>query len=510
MKDFITLIILDGLGMGPEYYGNAVNIAKTDNLDLLMKNYSNTLVEASGEAVGLPIGQMGNSEVGHLNIGAGRVIYQDLLRISNDIKSGEFAQKREFQDVIDYVNENDKALHVYGLLSNGGVHSHIDHLFGLMDLCKENNVKKLYIHAFTDGRDVSPKSGMRFVKELENKMKDINLGEISSISGRYYAMDRDKRWDRLEKAYRALTDGIGEKFDSAEAAVQNSYDNDITDEFILPCLIKDKEGNINTVNEGDGIIFFNYRPDRAREITRAFVDDEFEYFEREKLNVKYVCMTEYDESIEHVDVVYKKAHYKNTLGEYVSNLGMKQLRVAETEKYAHVTFFFNGGVEEANPKEDRVLVPSPKVATYDMQPEMSAIKVKDEVIKNIENNDYDFIIVNFANPDMVGHTGDISATVDALELVDRCLGEVLNKIIKAGGKAIVTADHGNCERMIDTSNDMPFTAHTTNKVPFIVIDGSNRYKLKEDGALCDIAPTMLDLMNIDKPEEMTGVSLIER
>lgn len=510
MKQTMTLIILDGLGIGEDYYGNAVSLANMNNFDLLMKNHSNTLLEASGEAVGLPEGQIGNSEVGHLNIGAGRVVYQDLKKISNEIKSGEFFNKKEFDDVINYVNKENKSLHIFGLLSDGGVHSHISHLFALLDLCREKNVERVYIHAFTDGRDVSPKSGIKYVSALEDKLEELGIGQIATIGGRYYAMDRDNRWDRLEKAYRTMTEGTGERFVSAEYALQSSYADDITDEFIEPCVIEDDLGEIHTVGEGDGVIFMNYRPDRAREITRAFVDDDFSHFTREKLNVKFVCMTVYDATIKNVEVVYRKEKLINTLGEYLGNLGLNQLRVAETEKYAHVTFFFNGGVEASNKGEDRILIPSPKVATYDLKPEMSAIKVKDEVLKNLESGKYDFIIVNFANPDMVGHTGDISATVDALELVDRCLGEILNKIIKFNGKAIVTADHGNCERMIDPSDDTPFTAHTTNKVPFIVLDGDNRYKLETDGALCDIAPTMLDLMGIEKPVEMTGKSLIIR
>lgn len=510
MKKFTTLIILDGWGVGKDYYGNAVTRAKTCNYDLLLKRYPNTTIEASGLAVGLPEGQMGNSEVGHTNIGAGRVIYQELTRITKEIKDGEFFKNNVLVKMIEYVNKNNKTLHLFGLLSDGGVHSHIKHLYAMLDLCKEKKVKDVQIHCFMDGRDVSPTSGVDFIRNLQEKIDEVGVGNISTICGRYYAMDRDKRWERVEECYDALTKGVGVVRKNPIEAVKESYNKKITDEFIKPIIIEQEDSRLGIVKEDDAILFYNFRPDRARQITRAFVDEDFQGFKRNKLNVKYVCMTEYDSTIENVEIVYKPQTIKNTLGEYASNLGLKQLRIAETEKYAHVTFFFNGGVESPYPNEDRKLIPSPHVATYDLKPEMSAIEVKDEVIKQIEREKYDLIILNFANPDMVGHTGNLNAAVEAVETVDKCLGEIINTIIKKGGNAIVTADHGNCEVMIDEETNMPVTKHTTNKVPFIIVNYNKRIKLRDNGKLSDIAPTILDLMNIKKPAEMTGKTMISQ
>ncbi len=508
MKKLTALIILDGFGIGEDYFGNAVSIAKTPNFDIMMKKYSNTLLSASGEDVGLPDGQMGNSEVGHANIGAGRTIYQELTRINKEIREDKFYQNKKFNDVIDYVTNNDKTLHLFGLLSCGGVHSHFEHLYALLKLCKEKNVKDVKIHCFMDGRDVAPKSGEKYIECLQKKINELKIGSIASIMGRYYAMDRDKRWERVEEAYNALTKGIGNKETCPVKVIQDSYENNITDEFIKPTLIGEKIEDFGIVKPEDGIIFYNFRPDRAREITRAFVDKDFNEFEREFLDVRFVTMTQYDETIENLEVAYMPEKINNTFGEYVSNCGLKQLRIAETEKYAHVTFFFNGGKEEPYEGEDRILIPSPKVDTYDMVPEMSAKKVKNEAIEMIESGKYDLIVLNFANPDMVGHTGDFGATVEAVEFIDKCLGEIVNVIIKSGGRAFVTSDHGNCERMIEEDTGYPVTSHTNNKVPFIIIDKCRKYDLKEDGTLADIAPTLLEVMDLKKPNDMTGQSLI--
>lgn len=510
MRRLTALIILDGWGIGEDYYGNALSVAKTSNFDILLRRYSNTVLSASGENVGLPDGQMGNSEVGHTNIGAGRIVYQELTRISKKIREKEFFKNEAINNAINYANENNKTLHLFGLLSDGGVHSHIEHLYAILQLCKEKNVKDVQIHCFMDGRDVSPTSGVKYINKLQSKIEEIGVGKIASIIGRYYAMDRDKRWERVEEAYDALTKGLGIVRQNPEEAVEESYNKNITDEFIKPILIEQENAKLGLVKDGDAIIFYNFRPDRAREITRAFVDEEFDGFDREKLNVKFVCMTQYDKTIENVEVAYLTEGINNTFGEYISKKGLKQLRIAETEKYAHVTFFFNGGIEVPYENEDRILIPSPKVATYDMKPEMSAIEVKNEIVKQIEKNKYDVMVINFANPDMVGHTGDFSATVQAIETVDKCLGEVVNMIIKAGGIAVITADHGNCERMVDEVSSMPITAHTTNEVPFIIVDNNKRYNLREDGILADIAPTLLDVMKLEKPKEMTANSLIVR
>lgn len=506
-KNLVAIVILDGWGLGKKYEGNAILNSKTPNYKLLMGNYPSTTLEASGLSVGLPMGQMGNSEVGHLNIGAGRIVYQELTRITKSIENNEFFIKGEFLKAIENCKNNGSKLHLLGLLSDGGVHSHNNHLYALLKLARNQGLKDVYVHCFLDGRDVPPQSGKKYLEELENKLLEIGVGKIATVSGRYYAMDRDKRWDRIKLAYDALTLGAGNTAGSALESINKSYADNITDEFVIPSVIMSKGKPIATVEDKDSIIFFNFRPDRARELTRAFVDVDFEGFERlKKVDTYYVCMTQYDKTIDNVEIAYKPQLYTNTLGEYISSLGMKQLRIAETEKYAHVTFFFNGGVEKPNEGEDRVLIPSPKVATYDLKPEMSAIEVKDEVIKRIKSNEYDFIVLNFANPDMVGHTGDVDATVKAVETVDYCLGEIVREIKNINGKVLITADHGNAEEMIEEETGSKLTAHTTNKVPCIII-GEGDIKLRE-GILADIAPTLLEMMGVDIPREMTGTSLI--
>ncbi|KPU26472.1 phosphoglyceromutase [Caloranaerobacter sp. TR13] len=503
----VALIILDGWGIGKDYEGNAILKAKTPNYKMLLENYPSTKLEASGLSVGLPEGQMGNSEVGHLNIGAGRIIYQEFTRISKAIENGEFFEKQEFIKAIENAKKNNSSLHLMGLLSDGGVHSHNTHLYALLDLAQKYGLKDVYIHCFLDGRDVPPKSAKKFIEELENKISELGVGKIATISGRYYAMDRDKRWDRTKKAYDAMVLGKGRVAATSIEALNKSYDEDITDEFVIPTVIVKDGSPIKVIEDNDSIIFFNFRPDRARQITRAFVDDNFEGFARDKkVSVYFVCMTQYDKTINNVEIAYKPQVYVNTLGEYLSKKGLKQLRIAETEKYAHVTFFFNGGVEKPNEGEERVLIPSPKVATYDLKPEMSAVQVKEEVMKRINENKYDFIVLNFANPDMVGHTGKFEAAVKAIETIDECLGDVVKLIVEKGGKALITADHGNAEEMIDENTGKSITAHTTNKVPCIVI-GEGNVKLRE-GILADIAPTILDMFGIEKPNEMTGQSLI--
>ncbi|NMA87097.1 MAG: 2,3-bisphosphoglycerate-independent phosphoglycerate mutase [Tissierellia bacterium] len=508
MKKPVMLIILDGWGIGKEYNGNAIYLANTPNFDKFMMEYPNTKLEASGLAVGLPEGQMGNSEVGHLNIGAGRIIYQELTNISKNIEEGDFFKKEEFLEAIDNAKQNNSKLHIMGLVSAGGVHSHNTHLYALLELCKRENFEDVYIHAFLDGRDVPPTAGKEDLIELEEKTKEIGVGKIATVSGRYYAMDRDKRWERTELAYDALLLGRGKEDISAVEAVEKSYNENITDEFIIPTVIKDNGEPISTIDNGDSIIFFNFRPDRARQITRAIVDENFEGFERKKnVDTFFVTMTEYDKTIENVHIAFKANKPENTLGEYVANLGKNQLRIAETEKYAHVTFFFNGGREEPYENEDRALIGSPKVATYDLKPEMSAIEVKDEVLNRLNMDKYDLIILNFANSDMVGHTGVVDAAIKAVETVDSCLGEIIELLEKKGGKAIITADHGNAEMLIDEKDNSPITAHTTNKVPLIMI-GEGNVELRE-GILADLAPTLLEMMNLEKPEEMEGESLIK-
>jgi 2,3-bisphosphoglycerate-independent phosphoglycerate mutase len=458
--------------------------------------------------VGLPRGQMGNSEVGHLNIGAGRIIYQELTRITKEIEDGDFYTNKALNLAIEKALENNSSLHLLGLLSDGGVHSHIDHLKALLKLAKDKGLKNVYVHPFMDGRDTPPSSGKDFIINLEDYLKEIGNGKIATITGRYYAMDRDNRWERVQLAYEAMVLSKGEQSNSAVEAMEKSYHDNKTDEFVLPTVIVEDGKPVANIKNGDSIIFFNFRPDRAREITRAINDKVFTGFERESLELTYVCMTQYDKTLENVIVAYKPQSYSNTLGEYVSGLGKKQLRIAETEKYAHVTFFFNGGVEAANPGEDRALVESPKVATYDLKPEMSAFEVTEEVIRRLDSNEYDMIILNFANPDMVGHTGVFEAAKAAIEAVDTCLGKVVEKVLEKEGTVFITADHGNAEQMIDYSTGEPMTAHTIDPVPFLYIS-KNASDLRDGGVLADIAPTMLKVMEIEIPEEMTGKSLIK-
>ena len=506
-KRLHMLVILDGWGLTDKTEGNAIAHAKKPNFDSFWSKYPHTELSASGLDVGLPEGQMGNSEVGHLNIGAGRIIYQDFTRINKEIKEGSFFSNEAFLNAIKNAKAHNSDMHLYGLLSDGGVHSHIEHLFALLKLCKEHDLKNVYVHCFLDGRDVPPQSSINYIESLEDYMKKLGLGKIATVSGRYYAMDRDKRWERTKLAYDALVNGEGEIASSAIEAVKTSYSQGKTDEFVLPTVIIENEKPVAKIKENDSIIFFNFRPDRARQITRAIVDKDFSGFERNYFKVYYTCMTQYDKTIEDVDIAYGPEKYKNTFGEYVSGLGYKQLRIAETEKYAHVTYYFNGGIEAPNPGEDRTLIQSPKVATYDLQPEMSANIVTGKVIDAIESEKYDFIILNFANPDMVGHTGVFDAAVNAIETVDNCLGMVVNKVLEKGGSVFVTADHGNAEKLIDYETHEPYTAHTTNHVPFIAI-GEGNLKFVGGGRLCDIMPTILDIINIDKPGEMTGKSLI--
>jgi len=504
-----ALIIMDGFGVNERHEGNAIHTANTPNIDKYMENYPHSIVHASGMDVGLPEGQMGNSEVGHTNIGAGRIVYQELTRITKSIDDGDFFENQALMNAIENCKKNNSSLHLIGLLSDGGVHSHIKHLFGLLQLAKKNDIKDVYVHAFLDGRDVPPSSGASFVKQLIEKMRELEIGKISSVMGRYYAMDRDNRWERVEKAYNAMVLGEGNKDTSAVSAVEKSYNEDITDEFVVPTVITDNDGNpVGTISENDSVVFFNFRPDRAREITRTIVDEEFTGFKRKFFNTYYVCMTQYDAAMPNVDVAFKPEKLEDTFGEYISKKGLRQLRIAETEKYAHVTFFFNGGVENVYDGEDRALINSPKVATYDLQPEMSAPEVTEEVVKRIKSGEYDVIILNFANCDMVGHTGVFDAAVKAVETVDTCLGKTIDAILEMGGIALVTADHGNADQMVDYDTKEAFTAHTTNVVPLVLI-GEEDVKLK-NGRLADLAPTMLDLMGLEKPEKMSGVSLLER
>lgn len=511
-KKTTVLMIMDGFGLSKNKEHNAVAEANTPVIDNLMKTCPFVEGQASGLAVGLPEGQMGNSEVGHLNMGAGRIVYQELTRITKSIQDGDFFENPELLYAIDNVRVNDSALHLYGLLSDGGVHSHITHLFGLLELAKKQGVKKVYVHCFLDGRDTPPESGKHFVEELQEQMKKIGIGEIATISGRYYAMDRDNRWDRVEKAYRALTVSEGENGgEDPAAAVQASYDKGVTDEFMLPAVMYKEGEPVASIKENDSIIFFNFRPDRAREITRAFCDPAFKGFDRgERMKLVYVCFTDYDDTIPNKYVAFKKEDIRNTFGQFLAAHDMTQARIAETEKYAHVTFFFNGGVEEPNNGEDRILVPSPKVATYDLQPEMSANTVCDKLVEAIDSHKYDVIIVNFANPDMVGHTGIEEAAIKAIETVDACVGRAVDAVKRNNGVMFICADHGNAETMYDETTGAAFTAHTTNPVPFILVNADPSYKLDEGGKLCDIVPTLIDLMGMEKPEEMTGRSLLIR
>ena len=498
-----VLMILDGFGLNDKTEGNAVAQANTPVIDKLMKDYPFVKGYASGLAVGLPEGQMGNSEVGHMNMGAGRIVYQELTRITKEIGDGDFFKNEALLDGMQNAKKNGSALHLFGLLSDGGVHSHNTHLYGLLEMAKREGVEKVYVHCFLDGRDTAPTSAKGYVEELQAKMKEIGVGEIASLEGRYYAMDRDNRWDRVEKAYRAVAEGQGEKAEDALAALDASYAKDVTDEFVVPTVIEKDGKPVATVNDGDSIIFYNFRPDRAREMTRAFCADEFDGFDRgARKNVKFICFTEYDETIPNKEIAFKKVHLTNTFGEYLAKNGKTQARIAETEKYAHVTFFFNGGVEEPNQGEDRILVKSPKVATYDLQPEMSAPEVCDKLCAAIRSDKYDVIIVNFANPDMVGHTGIMEAAIKAVETVDTCVGKAVEALKEVGGQAFLCADHGNAEQLIDYETGAPFTAHTTNPVPFILINADPAYTLKEEGRLADIIPTMIDMMGMEKPAEM--------
>ena len=504
-KKLTMLMILDGYGYNPETDGNAVYAAKTPVMDKLLESCPHTLINASGLNVGLPDGQMGNSEVGHTNIGAGRIVYQELTRITKSIEDGDFFENDALLKAVENCKKNDSAFHLIGLLSDGGVHSHIKHLFAALELAKKNNLTEVYVHGFMDGRDVSPTSGIDFVKALEEKMAELGVGKIGVLSGRYYAMDRDNRWDRVEKAYSALVYGEGVRDGSAQEVMQKSYDAGVTDEFIVPSVITDGAN----IKSNDSVVCFNFRPDRAREITRTFVDPDFEGFERKNgfFPVYYVCMTQYDAKMPNVDVAFRPEKLTNTFGAYVAEKGLNQLRIAETEKYAHVTFFFNGGVEAPYENEDRALIPSPKVATYDLQPEMSAYEVTDEVIKRIESGKYDVIILNFANCDMVGHTGVFDCAVKAVEAVDECMGKVIDAVRARDGIVCITADHGNADQMVDPDTKEVFTAHTTNQVPFIV--AGKDCALREGGRLADIAPTLLDIMGLEKPQEMSGESLIK-
>ena len=509
-KKPVMLMILDGFGCAPSADGNAVCEAKKPNFDKLFNAYPHTELYASGLEVGLPKGQMGNSEVGHLNIGAGRVVYQELTRITKAIQDGDFFDNEALNLAINKAKENNSALHLMGLLSDGGVHSHIDHLKGLLKLAKLKGLTKVYIHAFMDGRDVPPSSGKEYITEIEDYMREIGVGKIATISGRYYALDRDNRWERVQLAYDAMVKAKGEIANSAIECMDNSYNDNKNDEFVLPCTILEDGHPVASIKDKDSVIFFNFRPDRAREITRAIVDKKFEGFGRENLSLNFVCMTQYDKTIEGVEVAYKAQSYTNTLGEYISKNGLKQLRIAETEKYAHVTFFFNGGVEVPNEGEDRALIASPKVATYDLQPEMSAYEVTDELMKRLDEDKYDMIILNYANPDMVGHTGVEEAAIKAVETVDNCLGKVVDKVLGKNGIVFITADHGNAEAMIDLSNGKPMTSHTTNPVPFVWISKDAEGKgLENGGKLADIAPTMLNVIGLEVPSEMTGKSLIK-
>jgi len=511
LKRPVVLMILDGYGYNAESEGNAVQHAKKPNLDYLSAHYPSSLIRTSGMDVGLPSGQMGNSEVGHTNIGAGRIVYQELTRITKEIEDGPFFEKAEFLDAIENCKKNHSRLHLYGLLSDGGVHSHNTHLYALLELAKKKGLAEVFVHCFFDGRDVPPDSALGFTGELEEKIKEIGVGEIASIMGRYYAMDRDNRWERVKKAYDAMVLGKGVLAKDACEAVKQSYADGVTDEFVLPTVITRNGKPTATIQANDSVIFFNFRPDRAREITRAFMDPDFTGFERPKgfFPLFYVCMTQYDitfAKFKGLHFAYLPENLNNTFGEVISRHGLTQLRIAETEKYAHVTFFFNGGTEKEYPGEDRALIPSPKVATYDLKPAMSAVEVAQEAIKRIQSKKYDVIILNFANCDMVGHTGVFDAAVKAMETVDECVGKVTKAIFEQGGIVLITADHGNAEQMTDPVTKGPFTAHTLLPVP-LILAGAGDIRLK-DGILADLAPTMLDLMGIEKPKEMTGESLI--
>ncbi len=509
-KNLMALIIMDGFAKAPDTDGNAICKASTPNLDRLFAKYPNTLIQASGMDVGLPEGQMGNSEVGHTNIGAGRIVYQELTRITKSITDGDFFQNQALCGAVDNAFENGKALHLFGLLSDGGVHSHNEHLYALLRLAKEKALTKVFVHCFLDGRDVAPTSGADFVKELQDKCDEIGVGKIATVMGRYYAMDRDNRWDRVGKAYAAMVYGEGVKAECPVAAIKESYETvdadgkNLTDEFVLPTVCAENA----TIKANDSVVFFNFRPDRAREITRTFVDEAFDGFERRNgfFPLYYVCMTQYDATMPNVHVAFKPQTLENTFGEYLAKMGKTQLRIAETQKYAHVTFFFNGGEEKTFKGEDRILIQSPDVPTFDLQPEMSAYPVRDAVCEKIRSGEYDAVILNFANCDMVGHTGVWDAAVKAVEAVDECVGDVVKATLDMGGVCFITADHGNADRMVGDDGN-PFTPHTTNPVPFCVV--GYPCELKEGGRLADICPTMLKCMGLAQPKEMTGECLIK-
>jgi len=504
-KKPVALIIMDGFGYNPDSYGNAIMAAKTPNLDKYLAEQPNTIIGASGLCVGLPDGQMGNSEVGHTNIGAGRIVYQMLVKISKSIEDGDFFKNPALVNSMENAKKNNSALHVMGLLSPGGVHSHMTHLYGIAEMAKKFGLEKVYVHAFLDGRDVPPSSAADYMQEAVEKLNQIGVGKIATIAGRFYAMDRDNAWDRVEKAYSALVYGEGVQESDPVQAIKNSYANEITDEFMLPTVV-DQNGMIK---ENDSVIFMNFRPDRARQITRAFVDPDFTGFERKNgfFPVHFVCMAQYDATMPNVEVAFPPEELTMTLGEYLAKCGKTQLRIAETQKYAHVTFFFNGGEEKQFEGEDRILIKSPDVETFDMKPEMSAYEVTDAVLEAIESDKYDVIILNYANCDMVGHTGIFDAAVQAVEAVDTCVGKMVDAILAKGGVALITADHGNADKMYEADGS-PFTAHTTNPVPFIVVGAGQRKLRTEGGVLADLSPTILKLMELPQPEEMTGQSLI--
>ena len=505
-----VLMILDGYGLNEKTEGNAVAEGRTPVMDRLMAECPFVRGNASGMAVGLPDGQMGNSEVGHLNMGAGRIVYQDLTKITKSIKDGDFFENPALLAACENVKKNNSALHMYGLVSDGGVHSHNTHIYGLLELAKRQGIKKVYVHCFLDGRDTPPASGKGYAQDLEAEMKKIGVGEIATVMGRYYAMDRDNNYDRVKLAYDALTRGEGLKAESGPAGIQASYDREETDEFVKPTVVVKEGAPVATIQDGDSVIFFNFRPDRAREITHSFCDDDFSRFERGKrLDLVYVCFSDYDPTIPNKDVAFHKISVTNTFGEWLAANHMKQARIAETEKYAHVTFFFNGGVEEPNEGEDRILVNSPKdVATYDLKPQMSAYEVCDRLVESIKSGKYDVIIINFANPDMVGHTGVEAAAIKAVEAVDECVGKAVDAIREVDGQLFICADHGNAEQLVDYETGAPFTAHTTNPVPFILVNADPAYRLREGGCLADIIPTLIELMGMEQPKEMTGKSLL--
>ncbi|MCF6138666.1 2,3-bisphosphoglycerate-independent phosphoglycerate mutase [Pseudalkalibacillus berkeleyi] len=508
-KKPVALIILDGFALRDETKGNAVAQANKPNFDRYWNAFPHAQLQASGEAVGLPEGQMGNSEVGHLNIGAGRVVYQSLTRVNLSIKEGEFYENQTFLDAMDHVKKKDSALHIFGLLSDGGIHSHIDHLYALLKLASEQDVERVYIHGFLDGRDVGPQSAKQYISALQEKMAEFGVGEFATISGRYYSMDRDKRWDRVERSYRAMTYGEGPSYNDPIEVVEDSYQNDIHDEFVLPSVITKDDGSpVATIEDDDAIIFFNFRPDRAIQISQVFTNDDFRGFDRGEgrpKNLHYVCLTQFSESIDG-EVAFKPTNLDNTLGEALAQQDYKQLRIAETEKYPHVTFFFSGGREKEFPGEERILIDSPKVATYDLQPEMSAYEVTDALLDELNADKHDVIILNFANPDMVGHSGMLEPTIKAIETVDECLGKIVDLILEKDGAAIITADHGNSDEVM-TTEGKPMTAHTTNPVPVIVTKKGG--ELREDGILADLSPTILDLLGGKQPKEMTGKTLLK-